>query len=75
MLADAVLRGEGDKVKRSELSPTARDAAVRMIREGLAPEKVVDFIYNLGYMAGGLDFANIGTKRIQDEVEAQKVAA
>lgn len=58
---------------RNPLDATTRAAAVRMLRAGAEPEKVIDFIYGIGYLNGGLDFAKIGEK-VGAEIERQREA-
>jgi hypothetical protein len=58
-------------MKRTELDAGTRDAAISMIRSGFAPEQVVEFVYLLGHMNGGLDMvASIGVARIAETVAA-----
>jgi hypothetical protein len=50
-------------------------AAVNMIRNGFAPEKVLQMIYGLGHFSGLMDMASVGTKSVVDAAQAQKAAA
>jgi len=63
-------------MNHTELDEETLKAAVILIRKEVGePEKVLQFIYSLGYFNGGLDMAKVGTKRISEEVAAQKAMA
>lgn len=45
-----------------ELDHGMAASAVGMIKAGLRPEEVVQLIYRIGYMAGALEMAKVGTE-------------
>lgn len=55
---------------RTELRPDTLAAAVKMIQNGIAPEKVVQFIYDHGYMNGSLDMGRLLTANVRSAAEA-----
>jgi hypothetical protein len=59
-------------MKRTELDADTLAAAARLIRGGIAPETVIKFIYQIGYLNGGTDMAESELDAIK---QAQKVAA